>query len=311
MVQSLNGLGVAATLLFSSGFGALASPVAPRQIGAVGTLHPIASSGKCVDVRTSVFENGTVVQIFDCNDSDAQNWRIQRGVAGPIEVEGTGFCLDAGSSPALGVGMKIWQCIDNLPAQQWLYNNDNQIILANQNTNFCLDLTDGNLANTNQLQIWECATGNENQVWLEGPPGNDDPTPPPPTSRPLHPNANGDKCMDVEGSVFANGTPVQIFDCNGSSAQQWTLTDGNTKVQVAGMNFCLDATSANPANGVGMKIWECFDGLAAQSWTYTDSHHLQLQSSPKCVDLTNGDITNGNQLQVFDCFEGNDNQIWN
>ncbi|EKM79676.1 hypothetical protein AGABI1DRAFT_114159 [Agaricus bisporus var. burnettii JB137-S8] len=311
-MYSLNGL-VAATLLLSNGLGGLASPVVPRQkVGPVGTLHPISSSEKCIDVRGAAFENGTAVQIFDCNDSDAQNWMIQRGVAGHIEVEGTGFCLDAGSSPANGVGMKIWQCFDNLPAQQWTYNSENQIKLADKD--FCLDLTDGNSGNSNQLQIWECSTGNRNQVWLEGPPGNGEstpPPPPPPTSRALHSNVDGSKCMDVEGAIFANGTPVQIFDCNGSSAQQWTLTDGNTKVLVAGTNFCLDATSANPANGVGMKIWECFDGLAAQSWTYTDSHHLQLQSSPKCIDLTNGDTTNGNQLQVFDCFDGNNNQIWN
>lgn len=63
-------------------------------------------------------------------------------------MAGTNFCLDAGSSmsslrrfgscthlfqaPGNGVGMKIWQCYDNLPAQQWYYTADNRIALEGQ-----------------------------------------------------------------------------------------------------------------------------------------------------------------------------------
>ncbi len=32
-------------------------------------------------------------------------------------------------APRSGVGMKIWQCYDNLPAQQWYYMGDNRIAL--------------------------------------------------------------------------------------------------------------------------------------------------------------------------------------
>jgi hypothetical protein len=62
MFQSLNAI-VAATVLLSSGLAALASPT-PRQVGPVGTLHPIKSSNKCVDVRGNSHTNGTPVQMF-------------------------------------------------------------------------------------------------------------------------------------------------------------------------------------------------------------------------------------------------------
>lgn len=39
--------------------------------------------------------------------------------------------------------MKIWQCYDNLPAQQWFYTGDNRVALTNRG--LCLDLTDGKL----------------------------------------------------------------------------------------------------------------------------------------------------------------------
>ena len=77
--------------------------------------------------------------------------------------------------------MKIWTCYDNLPAQQWYYTDDNRIALENQGmllnssmhdtsltnvlSGFCLDLTNGALTNSNQLQTWKCTDNNNNQVW--------------------------------------------------------------------------------------------------------------------------------------------------
>lgn len=78
--------------------------------------------------------------------------------------------------------MKIWQCYDNLPAQQWFYTNDNRIRLNGKGSSSriynlhyseldrrflaeCVDLPNGVLTNSNQLQTWHCSTGNNNQVW--------------------------------------------------------------------------------------------------------------------------------------------------
>ncbi|KAJ3571080.1 hypothetical protein NP233_g3987 [Leucocoprinus birnbaumii] len=129
-------------------------------------LHPNGNTAKCLDVRGAVFENGTPVQIYDCNGTPAQNWVVAPG-EGHVQLAGTGFCLDAGASPANGVGMKIWQCFDNLPAQDWFYTNDDRIALTNQG--FCLDLTNGNLANANQVQIWHCTDNDVFQIWTTSP----------------------------------------------------------------------------------------------------------------------------------------------
>jgi len=115
-----------------------------------------------LDVRGAVLANGTPVQIFDCNGTPAQDWVISLG-EGPVVLAGTNFCLDAGSAPANGVGMKIWECFSNLPAQDWFYTTDQRIALTNQG--FCLDLTDGNLSNSNRVQTWKCTDGDQNQVW--------------------------------------------------------------------------------------------------------------------------------------------------
>lgn len=40
----------------------------------------------------------------------------------------------------------------------------------------------------------------------------------------------GGRCLDVTNARTENQTPIQIYDCNGTSAQDWTLeSDGTIK----------------------------------------------------------------------------------
>ncbi|TFK23370.1 hypothetical protein FA15DRAFT_745496 [Coprinopsis marcescibilis] len=80
-----------------------------------------------------------------------------------VQVSGQNFCLDAGATPGDGTTMKIWQCFDNVPAQNWFYTDDRRISLRDRGQ--CLDLTNGQTWNGNFMQIWRCGNGNANQVW--------------------------------------------------------------------------------------------------------------------------------------------------
>ncbi|KAH6890179.1 G-X-X-X-Q-X-W domain-containing protein [Coprinopsis sp. MPI-PUGE-AT-0042] len=121
-----------------------------------------ADMEKCLDVRGGLLENGTPVQLYDCNDSPAQNWVYHRGT-GQVRVKGTDFCLDSGSDVTNGSQMKIWQCFDNLPAQTWTLTWDDRLVRAG--TGLCLDLTNGSRVNGNIIQTWTCSDFNPNQIW--------------------------------------------------------------------------------------------------------------------------------------------------
>ena len=75
------------------------------------------------------------------------------------------------------------------------------------------------------------------------------------------------KCADVAGANSANGTAVQLYDCNGTGAQQWT-TNADGSIQSLGK--CLDVTSASTADGTPIQLWDC-NGSGAQKWTATAS----------------------------------------
>ncbi|KAJ7211645.1 carbohydrate-binding module family 13 protein [Mycena pura] len=135
---------------------------------------------------------------------------------------------------------------------------------------------------------------------------------------PVRPILDTSKCMGIVGGVYANGTQVDIFDCNESASQSWEIDGGTlpgpTSISSATTGtdtYCLDAgVPADYADGVQMKIWKCFDGLAQQTWNKMESGQIQLANTNFCLDLTNGDLTNRNVLQLWTCTAGDTNQIW-
>jgi hypothetical protein len=69
--------------------------------------------------------------------------------------------------------------------------------------------------------------------------------------------------MDVSGAGTANGTKVQIWDCNGTGAQSWRIS--GTQLINTNSNKCLDATNWSSADGTRLQIWDCSGG-ANQQW---------------------------------------------
>ncbi|WP_443056934.1 ricin-type beta-trefoil lectin domain protein [Streptomyces sp. NBC_00669] len=114
----------------------------------------------------------------------------------------------------------------------------------------------------------------------------------------------GGKCADVAGGSSANGTAVQLYDCNGSAAQQWTAS-GNT---LQALGKCLDVTSAGTADGSQTQLYDC-NGTAAQQWTRGPDNELVNTGSGKCLDATGPSSANGTRLQIWTC-TGAANQQW-
>ncbi|WP_410564426.1 RICIN domain-containing protein [Amycolatopsis sp. cmx-4-61] len=128
-------------------------------------------------------------------------------------------------------------------------------------------------------------------------------TPPAGTAGPI--TGIGGKCVDVAGANNANGTAVQLYDCNGTTAQQWTAgSDGSLKA----LGKCLDVTSAGTANGTTTQLWDC-NGSGAQKWTANGSKNLVNTGSGKCLDATGNSSANGTRLQIWTCGSGT-NQKW-
>lgn len=113
------------------------------------------------------------------------------------------------------------------------------------------------------------------------------------------------KCLDVAGANSADGTTVQLYDCNGTAAQQWSRPGDGT---IRALGKCLDVANAATANGTRVQIATC-NGNAAQQWTYTAARDLVNPRANKCLDVTGNNSANATPVQIWDC-GGGANQKW-
>ena len=114
----------------------------------------------------------------------------------------------------------------------------------------------------------------------------------------------GGKCVDISGSNTANGAKVQLWTCNGTGAQKWTLGADKT---LRALGKCLDVKDSATANGSIVQTWDCFGG-PNQQWTAVNGT-LRDGNSGKCPDAAGPSSADGTQLQLWDC-TGGDNQKW-
>lgn len=251
----------------------------------------LGSGGKCLDIRGALNADGTPVQVYQCNNTVAQQW----GYRTDHTLSALGKCLDVSASgTANGTRVQLWTC-NGTGAQTWALQANGS--LRNPQSGRCLDLPGGNNADGTALQIWDC-NGTAAQGWQ--------PTrtlsPPPPPGQVV---GFVNKCLDVRGASSANGTPVQLYECNGSAAQKWTLRGDHSMTALA---QCLDVSGSGTANGTRVQLWTC-NGTGAQVWYPLLSGALLNPQSGRCLDVTGANPASGTVVQLYDC-NGTAAQKW-
>jgi beta-glucanase (GH16 family) len=131
-------------------------------------------------------------------------------------------------------------------------------------------------------------------------------TTPPPTggTNAIRGSGSG-RCIDVPGANSADGARLQIYDCNGTGAQQWQFASDGT---VRSLGKCMDAAAAGTANGTAVQLYTC-NGTNAQKFTLSAAGDLVNANANKCVDVAGAATANASPLQLWTC-SGGSNQKW-
>lgn len=115
------------------------------------------------------------------------------------------------------------------------------------------------------------------------------------------PGARG-HCLDVQGGGKTNGTPVQIYTCNGGAAQQWTIegSEDDLHLRNVGSQKCLDVAGNASANGTKIQISDCYQSKG-QSWKgdVRATSPLKSLSTGKCLDLSS--FAKSTDARLWDC----------
>jgi beta-glucanase (GH16 family) len=119
-------------------------------------------------------------------------------------------------------------------------------------------------------------------------------------------NLGNGLCLDDRSSGTANGTPIQIYTCNGTGAQQWTYVEAGTTLHVLGK--CLDIPGGGTANGTKLQLWDC-NNTGAQVFIHRADNSYYNPQSNRCLDDPSASTTPGTQVQIWDC-NGSGAQRW-
>jgi hypothetical protein len=158
----------------------------------------------------------------------------------------------------------------------------------------CVDVAgDDSGGDLTAVQLWDCQANAVDQHWTH--------------------NADNSlstlgRCLDINGNGTANGTQVELWDCNGVGGQKWVQqADGSLRNPQSGR--CLDDPSGVTTNGTRLQIFDC-NGAAAQKFSVTGGSPIVGPGS-KCVDVAADDTgVNGTAVQLWDCQSFAVDQHW-
>jgi hypothetical protein len=126
---------------------------------------------------------------------------------------------------------------------------------------------------------------------------------PQPTGNRIISNMNN-KCVDVPSSNFTDGVQLQMWNCNGTGAQNWTFS-GDT---ISAGGKCMDVAAGSTANDAKIQLWTC-NGTGAQRFTLNAAGDIVNLQSGKCLDIQSFNTNDGAKLIQWTC-TGSSNQKW-
>ncbi|WP_405059423.1 RICIN domain-containing protein [Kribbella sp. NBC_01505] len=116
------------------------------------------------------------------------------------------------------------------------------------------------------------------------------------------------KCLDTRSAGTANGTVVQQYACNASTAQQWQFqptSGGYVRVNVrTSPAQVVDVSNVSTADNALVHLW-AYGGGNNQQWLPVEeadgAYHLVNRNSGKCLDVPSASTADSVQLVQFTC----------
>ena len=287
-----------------------------------GTFRIIdANSTKCIQNIGGGLVNGTGLEQSTCSSSTGQLWTRQPTTTFDVYAfkhQNSGLCIDVPqASQAVGAQPTLFTCAgtpqekahQSFGISRIEYPSPALPVVA-VHSGRCLDITGGPQATGEHALIeqWQCTGATSpttNQIWNFQDAGNG-------TVRLIAQNTFGTaspKCVQPQGGVLTNATPLETLVCDANSAvQKWVREnhDGNQySFRLDGTTSCIDIQQSGQVNGSSALLYAC-KGTSNQSWVVGT---LPLPPNPT-VDVLSGEYwklpTNYPQKSPF----GGLNHIW-
>ncbi len=192
--------------------------------GLYKTIHSGVNSDKCFDaVNGSATTSNVNLQLWDCKyTNNNQKWEITGAMTVSnvsnrkhiVPVAATGFAFHSQHGAEEGSTIQLWTKDNTNTSEQWYF--DGLAIKMRDHQNLCIDLSQSNTSNGNNIQLYNC-NGSNAQKWMyDG------------LTQSIRSVVNPDKCMQIDKNgdgVYGKRSNVEIYDCNGSDGQQFLIQE--------------------------------------------------------------------------------------
>ncbi|MEV7416772.1 ricin-type beta-trefoil lectin domain protein [Streptomyces sp. NPDC089919] len=122
---------------------------------------------------------------------------------------------------------------------------------------------------------------------------------------PIRLAASPELCQDAPNSDASNGRAPQLWYCNGSDAQQFSVNANGT---LTVKNQCVAASANGTAEGTDLIFWGC-TGEGGQQWLPRADGSIWNPQSGRCLDLYQDNRAWGSRFKLWGC-NGTTAQQW-
>jgi hypothetical protein len=114
-------------------------------------------------------------------------------------------------------------------------------------------------------------------------------------------------CLSVLGASTSPGASADIYTCNGSGSENWTL-ESNGEIVGGLSGDCLQVAGDSTSDYAGVVIEPC-DGSADQQWTVTPSGTIVGVQSGLCLSVLGASTANYATADIYTC-NGSGSESW-
>ena len=254
------------------------------------------SKSEMIDINggTNNAKNGTNIQVYKKNESDAQKWKVTYGSDGYYTIvnPATGKALDVvGAGNTAGTNVQLYG-ENGSCAQKWqIVKRDERYGIISACSGLALGVNGANVQinAADKIQEWEFVTilPIEDGNYI------------------IQSALKDDMVVDVFAGYSYNGANVQLYSNNDSDAQKWQITNIEGKyytIKNVGSGKALDVAAGDVRNGANVQIY-AFNGSCAQKWQIDKNedgtYSLYSMCSGKALDVAFGNSNNGSNIQLY------------
>jgi hypothetical protein len=263
-----------------------------------------SKSSMVLDISGGSASAGANAQIYTANGSAAQQFYVH--AVGDktylLICIASGKVLEAvGSSSGANVRQNAYSGAAN---QKWKFHQDGNgyYTLVSVSSGLVLDVSGGGTSNGTNVQVYASNASNAQKFTLTAC-----------QSQPLEDGiytiasaVNTGKVLDISGGSKANSANLQLYQFNGSAAQQFRFTwntDGTYTITCVNSEKVLDVSGGSIKNSANVQQYSS-NGSAAQKWilrSQGDGYYTIIAlGSGRVLDVKGASSANGTNIQIYD-----------